>query len=80
MFKGAKAVGADRINGVPYVYADNGTPVPKDCLGYVEAVVEGEMSFGNHTFFYGRVTKEVHVSEGEPLTVGNGSGYVYSGK
>ena len=79
-FKGAKEIADGKINGVPYKLADNGAPVPEQCVGYIELTLEGRLTLGNHIFCVGRVTGKHTVNGGRGLCVADLAGHVYRGK
>jgi flavin reductase (DIM6/NTAB) family NADH-FMN oxidoreductase RutF len=78
-FKGQKEIDNGAVNGVPYKLADNGAPVPEQCVGYIELTLEGRLSLGNHVFCVGRVTNEVLVDGGHGLSVADLHSHVYRG-
>lgn len=79
-FKGSKEITDKTINGVPYKLAENGAPVPADCIGYAELALEREIDLGDHTLFVGRVTKEALIDESrEPLLSCDPNCHAYAG-
>ena len=69
-FKGEKHIDIDNgtINGIACHLGENGAPVPAECVGFLELDLAREIPAGNHTLFLGRVTRDVEVDGGEPLT------------
>ena len=79
-FKGEKVIEDGKMNDVPYELAENGAPVPADCVGYIELALEQELPIGNHTLFVGRVTRDVTVNGGQALNISHLDGHYYAGK
>lgn len=81
-FKGEKHIDIDNgtINGIAYHLGENGAPVPAECVGFLELDLVQEIPAGNHTLFLGRVTRDVEVDGGEPLTAALLLDHFYAGK
>ncbi|OCC14506.1 Diflavin flavoprotein [Dissulfuribacter thermophilus] len=52
-FKSGRKV--DKFEGIPFTYAQNGSPVLKDAYAYLECKVENEFEAGDHIFFVGSI-------------------------
>ena len=77
-FKPQRRVG-DKFESFDVMDApQTGCPVLKDCLGYVECRVVGEVAHGDHTVFVGEVIGADTFAEGEPLIL-ESTGWNYGG-
>jgi flavin reductase (DIM6/NTAB) family NADH-FMN oxidoreductase RutF len=77
-FKPRRRVG-DKFENFDVLDApETGCPVLKDCLGYVECRVVGEVAHGDHTVFVGEVIGAQVFNEGDPLILEN-TGWNYGG-
>ncbi|MCM1983038.1 flavin reductase family protein [Lyngbya confervoides] len=66
-FKPQQGTGA-RFGEVEYeLGAITGCPVLKDCLGYVECRVQGQLAGGDHSIFMGEVVAAHEYRTGDPL-------------
>ena len=57
----------DKLANVPFETKASGSPVIKDCLGYLDCRVVNAMDCGSGTLFMGDVLEGGMLSEGEPL-------------
>lgn len=60
----------DKFADVQYVFAQNGSPIIKNCLGYLEAEVlpDKVVDVGTHTMFVAKVTSGRTAASHDPLT------------
>jgi len=66
-FKSGRAV--DKLKEVKTKTGVTGVPIVLDySLCFIEAEVQGELSCGTHTIFFGKIVEADIIGEGEPLT------------
>ncbi len=77
-FKPKRRVG-DKFEEIEsYEAPETGCPVLKDCLGYVECRVVGQVERGDHTVYVGEVIGATLHREGNPLLL-ESTGWQYGG-